>query len=204
LKDKQTLLRSSLYNLISKIHFLEEINFTRCINVSNPSLISFIKQVLLDNLRQFHEDKLEIFKTLKLLMTNNQSFITNTFIYNLFDIDEVISPLFFNKNYFIVEFNWNDIIYNSKMIILQEYLNYRAKVMENNNLFTSKQTGENGKETLNLPKFFFKHFNYLSDKYPTIFTKKDISTMKTITSDNLSVNHENYKSTHKINYHNSH
>lgn len=204
MKDKQTLLRSSLYNLISKIHFLEEINFTRCINVSNPSLISFIKQVLLDNLRQFHEDKLEIFKTLKLLMTNNQSFITNTFIYNLFDIDEVISPLFFNKNYFIVEFNWNDIIYNSKMIILQEYLNYRAKVMENNNLFTSKQTGENGKETLNLPKFFFKHFNYLSDKYPTIFTKKDISTMKTITSDNLSVNHENYKSTHKINYHNSH
>ena len=100
--------------------------------------------MLIENIIEFKNDKLFIFGCIKMLTINNIDFIDNEYIYEILTID---------KNFLLSEYKWNDLVYLCNLIILQEYIN--------NVKF----------ENLYIPQFFMRHFNYLSDKYPSIFDK---------------------------------
>ncbi len=47
-------------------------------------------KIILDNLKQFKEDKINVFECIKIYSSNNSDYITNDFINELLDLDKVI------------------------------------------------------------------------------------------------------------------
>ena len=134
LKEKLSKLRRKYYILLGKM----KINL-------NETQFSHIISILIDNLKNFRNDKSHIFKCVKMFSENNCCFLSEKYFLNLFSLDE---------NYLKGEFDWNEDIYLINMIVFQEYIYYKTNNIQ-----------------IKIPKFFIQHFYFFEEKYPLLFDR---------------------------------
>ena len=122
--------------------------------VSQGALFTKILNKLFDNLQKFEhqEDTEKIFSLVQKLGKSHSKLVSSIYLKTL-NID---------KRYLAKEPDQTDIVYVAKMILIYAAAEQMPRILEE------------------APKFFGKHLNYLKDKYPSYFYRKQDSLAKSM------------------------